>query len=70
MQYYPEKRLNWEQIYSQSFLTENPKEFKYIDLVLLLEKEKEQIKIDTKINDNLLLILFKCKNLNINIDKI
>ena len=68
LQYYPEKRLNWQQINSHPFLTKNPNEFKYIDLELITDNEKE-IEMNSKNSDNLLWILFKCKNLNMNIDK-
>ena len=70
LQYYPEKRLNWEQIKSHPFLRTNPNDFKYIELELLSENEKKQIEINSKDSDNLLWILFKCKNLNFQIDKI
>ena len=65
-----EKRLNLEQIKSHPFLNISPEYFKYIDLVKLSETEKEQIKINSNDNDNLLGKLFKCKDLDLNIDKI
>ena len=68
LQYYPEKRLNWQQINAHPFLTKNPNEFKYIDLELITDNEKE-VEMNSKNSDNLLWILFKCKNANMNIDK-
>jgi serine/threonine protein kinase len=69
LQYYPEKRLKWEQIISHPFLNKNPNEFNYIDLEMITETEGNKIEIDSKNSDNLLWIFFKCKNLNMNIDK-
>ena len=69
LQYNPEKRLNWEQINSHPFLTKNPNEFNYIDLELITENEQDKIEMDSHKSDNLLWIFFKCKNLNMNIDK-
>ena len=66
LQYYPEKRLNLEQIKSHHFLNKNPEEFQYINLSI---NEKEKIEINTKDNDNLFWIFFKC-NFNFNINKI
>ena len=70
LQYYPEKRLNWEQINSHPFLKTNPKDFTKFPLERLSENEKGKIEINSKDSDNLLWILFKCKNLNFPIDKI
>ena len=67
LQYYPGKRLNIQQIKSHPFLQKNPEEFQYINLV---SNEKEQIIINSKGNDNLFWIFFKCKNINLNINKI
>lgn len=70
LQYYPEKRLNIHQIRSHPFLVKKPEEFQYIDLIRLSNSENEQIKMNSKDNDNLFWIFFKCKNFNLNIDKI
>ena len=70
LQYYPEKRLNIHQITSHPFLVKNPEEFQYIDLVRLSNSENEQIKMNSKDSDNLFWIFFKCKNFNLNTDKI
>ena len=70
LQYYPEKRLNWEQIKEHPFLKKDPKNFKYIELEMISENEKDQIEINAKEADNLLWIFFKCPKLNMNIDKI
>ena len=69
LQYYPEKRLNWEQINSHPFLNKNPDEFNYIDLEMISDAEGEKIEMNSKNSDNLLWIFFKCKNSNMNIDK-
>ena len=69
LQYYPEKRLNIEQVKSHPFLTLKPNEFNYIDLEMVTENEKDKIEMNSKNSDNLLWIFFKCKNLNMNIDK-
>ena len=70
LQYYPEKRLNWEQINSHHFLTKNVNEFTYIDLEMVNENEKDKIQINTKDSDNLLWVLLKNNNINVNLDKI
>ena len=70
LQYYPEKRLNWEQIKEHPFIKNHPKDFNYIDLEMLKGNEKDQIEINSKGTDNLLWIFFKCQKLNMNIDKI
>ena len=73
LQYYPEKRLNWEQIKEHPFLTKNVEEFNYIDLELYSEKEKKEVEINSKdgTSDNLLWIFFKCKELqDLKVDKI
>ena len=70
LQFYPEKRLNWEQIKSHPFLTKNIKDFNYIELKGLKEKDKNTIDMNAKDCDNLLWILFKGKGLNMNLDKL
>ena len=67
LQYYPEKRLNWSQIKSHPFLTRNPKDFNYIDLEMITDKNA--VEINSKDSDNLLWIFFKCKNEHLKIDK-
>ena len=67
LQYYPEKRLNWEQINEHPFLKKNVNEFNYIDLEMIAQNEKDKIELNSKNGDNLLWILFKCKNANMNI---
>ena len=70
LQYYPEKRLNWEQIKNHPFLTKNIQNFTYIELNSLKENDKKDIEMNSKDCDNLLWILFKGKGLNMNIDKL
>ena len=73
MQYYPEKRLNWEQIKEHPFLTKNVEDFNYIDLELYSDGEKNEVEINSKDSnsDNLLWIFFKCKSLEgVKVDKI
>ena len=73
LQYYPEKRLTWEQIRQHPFFTKNVEDFNYIDLELYSQNEKKEIEINSKDSnsDNLLWIFFKCKGLEgIKVDKI
>ena len=70
LQYYPEKRLNWEQIRNHPFLTKNIQNFTYIELKSLKEENKKDIEMNSKDCDNLLWILFKGKGLNMNLDKL
>ena len=73
LQYYPEKRLTWEQIKQHPFFTKNVEDFNYINLEVYSENEKKEIEINSKDSnsDNLLWIFFKCKELEgIKMDKI
>ena len=73
LQYYPEKRLNWEQIKQHPFLTKNVEDFNFINLELYSDGEKNKVEINSKDSnsDNLLWIFFKCKELeNLKMDKI
>ena len=73
LQYYPEKRLNWDQIREHPFFTKNVEDFNFIDLELYNQGEKKDFEIDSKNfnSDNLLWIYFKCKSLEgIKVDKI
>ena len=73
LQYYPEKRLNWEQIKEHPFLVKNVEEFTYIDLELCSGEDKKEVEINSKDSniDNLLWIFFKCDALkDIKVDKI
>ena len=70
LQFYPEKRLNWEQIKSHPFLTKNIENFTFIKLDTLKDNNKKEIEMNSKDCDNLLWILFKGKGLNMNLDKL
>ena len=70
LQFYPDKRLNWEQIKAHPFLTKSTDSFTYIELKSVADKDKKSIEMNTKGCDNLLWILFKGKKLNLNLDKI
>jgi len=69
LQYYPEKRLNWEQIKTHPFLTKSTENFTYIELKSIAEGDKKNIELNSKNCDNLLWILFKGK-LNLGLDKL
>ena len=70
LQFYPDKRLTWNQIKNHPFLTKSTESFTYIQLNSLKEKDKKEIEMNSKDCDNLLWVLFRGKGLNINIDKI
>lgn len=70
LQFYPEKRLTWDQIKSHPFLTKNIESFTFIKLNSIQEGDKKNIELNSKDADNLLWILFKAKGLNVNLDKI
>ena len=73
LQYYPEKRLNWDEIKVHPFLTKNVEDFNYIDLELYSEKEKKEVEINSKDSsfDNLLWFFLKIKGLeDLKVDKI
>ena len=69
LQFYPEKRLNWEQIKTHPFLTKSTENFTYIELKSIAEGDKKNIELNSKNCDNLLWILFKGK-LNLGLDKL
>ena len=70
LQFYPEKRLNWEQIKSHPFLTKDVNNFTFIELKSIADEDKKNIELNSKNCDNLLWILFKGKKLDLNLDKI
>ena len=70
LQFYPEKRLNWDQIKNHPFLTKNIENFTFIKLDTLKEKDKKEIELNSKDCDNLLWILFRGNGLNMNLDKL
>ena len=73
LQYYPEKRYDWEQIKQHPFLTKNVEDFNYVDLELYSDGEKKEVEINSKSGDkdNLLWIFFKLKGLeDVKVDKI
>ena len=69
LQFYPEKRLNWDQIKTHPFLTKSTENFTYIELKSIAEGDKKNIELNSKNCDNLLWILFKGK-LNLGLDKL
>jgi len=69
LQFYPEKRLNWEQIKTHPFLTKSTENFTYIELKSIAEGDKKNIELNSKNCYNLLWILFKGK-LNLGLDKL
>ena len=69
LQFYPEKRLNWDQIKTHPFLTKSSENFTYIELKSIAEGDKKNIELNSKNCDNLLWILFKGK-LNLGLDKL
>jgi len=73
LQYYPEKRYDWEQIKQHPFLTKNVEDFNFVDLELYSDGEKKEVEINSKSGDkdNLLWIFFKLKGLEgVKVDKI
>ena len=59
LQYYPDKRMDWEQIKSHPFLNNNVENFTYIELESLKNEETEEITMNSKEDcDSLLAILF------------
>ena len=69
LQFYPEKRFNWEQIKRHPFINENVENFHYINLKNIDYNDSNNIVMDTKNCDNLLWVNFDTK-LNIGLDKI
>jgi serine/threonine protein kinase len=43
LQYYPEKRYDWEQIKQHPFLTKNVEDFNFVDLELYSDGEKKEV---------------------------
>jgi len=59
LQFYPHKRLNWDQIAYHPFVTKDSKKFRYIYLNSVMDDNKEKLQIDSKDCSNFLWILFK-----------
>jgi serine/threonine protein kinase len=59
LQFYPQKRLNWDQIVYHPFVTKDSKKFRYIYLNSVMEDNKEKLQINSKDCSNFLWILFK-----------
>jgi serine/threonine-protein kinase ULK/ATG1 len=74
LQFYPEKRMDWVEIHSHPFITNDPNTFHIIDLhsVDTNYQDPNQLEIDTKDCQNFLWILFKNKmeNIKVPLDKI
>ena len=70
LQFYPEKRMNWNQIRNHPFIVNEVKNFHYIDLTTV-ENIPENRMVDTKDCENFLWVLYQTKFAeNIHIDKI
>lgn len=62
LQFYPQKRLSWDQILYHPFITKDTKKFKFIKLNAVIDEDqhiKNKMIIDSKDCSNLLWILFK-----------
>ena len=70
LQFYPEKRMNWDQIRNHPFIVNDIKNLHFVDLTTV-DSPNQKVLIDTKNCENFLWVLYKTnfKN-NINIDKI
>ena len=69
LQFYPEKRMDWEKIKKHPFLVNNVDNFHFIELNKVEGIDKNKVEINSKNSDNLLWILYKGKNINFNLDK-
>lgn len=70
LQFYPDKRMNWEEINKHPFITEDEKNFTFLDLHTVQSnfKNPEQLEMNTKDCDNFIWLNFKANN--IALDKI
>ena len=59
LQFNPERRMNWEQIKSHPFITNNVKDFRFLELNDMKDTNKNVIEINSKDGDSLLFILLK-----------
>ena len=62
LQFYPERRMNWEQIKSHPFITNNVEQFKFLEFNDMKETSKNGIEINSKDGDSLLFILLKSRS--------
>ena len=71
LQFYPEKRMNWEQIKEHPFIKNDVQSFHFLDLETVDAKgDKKNLELNAKNCDNFLWINFKNDKLNMNIDKV
>ena len=61
LQFNPERRMNWEQIKSHPFITNNVEQFRFLELNDMKDSNKNSIEINSKIGDSLLFILLKSR---------
>jgi serine/threonine protein kinase len=70
LQFYPDKRMTWNQIRNHPFIVNDIENFHFIDLTTV-DKHNEKVLIDTKNCENFLWVLYKTNfSNNITIDKI
>ena len=70
LQFYPEKRFDWEQIKNHPFIKNDVTTFHFIDLKTVKEGDAKNLELNTKNCDNFLWLNFKTDALNVNLDKV
>lgn len=69
LQFYPEKRMNWEMISKHPFLITKHTDFRDLELDHIETDSLKKIEIDTKNSENLLWILFRPKTKTIKLEE-
>ena len=68
LQFYPDKRMTWEQIKQHPFITKDAKDFKIIKLTN--ETTNDNIELNCKTCDNYLWLNYKNETFNVDVDKV
>lgn len=71
LQFYPEKRMNWQQIKQHPFIVKTVKDFHFLDLEQVSNDDNKDIdlQLNTKTCDNYLWLLYKTDAVNTPLDK-
>jgi serine/threonine-protein kinase ULK/ATG1 len=72
LQFYPEKRFNWEDIKNHPFITNSYKTFHFVDLKTIDTdfKNPEQLQVDTRNCENFVWLLFQTNFSKLDLDKV
>ena len=70
LQFYPEKRFDWDEIINHPFIKNDVSTFHFLDLKTVKEGDAKNLEMNTKNCDNYLWLNFETKGLNVKLDKV